>query len=68
MLTVPPVFAETMIQVVGRFDGSSGVDSVVLSLPNRISEAMSTMMDNIQTINSKVRTHSGKYLHRAVHS
>ncbi|XP_040000369.1 glypican-1b isoform X2 [Xiphias gladius] len=46
--------AETMMQVADRFDGPSGVDSVVLSLPNRISEAMFTMMDNIQTINSKL--------------
>ncbi|XP_041804397.1 glypican-1b [Chelmon rostratus] len=46
--------AETMIQVADRFDGPSGVDSVVLSLPYRISEAMLTMMDNIETINSKL--------------
>lgn len=46
--------AETMMQVAGRFDGPSGVDSVVLSLPYRISEAMLTMMDNIQSINSKL--------------
>ncbi|XP_074507304.1 glypican-1b [Sebastes fasciatus] len=46
--------AETMIQVAGRFDGPSGVDSVVLSLPTRISEAMFTMMDNMETINSKL--------------
>ncbi|XP_042353118.1 glypican-1b [Plectropomus leopardus] len=46
--------AETMMQVAGRFDGPSGVDSVVLSLPNRISEAMFTMVENIETINSKL--------------
>ncbi|XP_076600891.1 glypican-1b [Chaetodon auriga] len=46
--------AETMMQVADRFDGPSGVDSVVLSLPYRISEAMLTMMDNIETINSKL--------------
>lgn len=61
-LTVPPVFVETMIQVAGRFDGPSGVDSVVLPLPNRISEAMFTMMDNIETINSKVRAHTGTHI------
>lgn len=61
MLIIPPVFVETMIQVADRFDGPSGVDSVILSLPNRISEAMLTMMDNIEPINSKVRTHSGTY-------
>ncbi|XP_069013370.1 glypican-1b [Embiotoca jacksoni] len=46
--------AETMMQVADRLDGPSGVDSVVLSLPYRISEAMSTMMENIATINSKL--------------
>ncbi|XP_059200184.1 glypican-1b [Centropristis striata] len=46
--------ADTMMQVAGRFDGPSGVESVVLSLPNRISEAMSTMIENIETINSKL--------------
>ncbi|XP_023261168.1 glypican-1-like [Seriola lalandi dorsalis] len=46
--------AETMMQVADRFDDPSGVDSVVLSLPNRISEAMLTMSDNLQTINSKL--------------
>ncbi|XP_060900587.1 glypican-1b [Labrus mixtus] len=46
--------AETMMQVAGRFDGPSGVETVVFSLPSRISEAMYTMMENIETINSKL--------------
>uniref|UniRef100_A0A3P8WBY7 Glypican-1 n=1 Tax=Cynoglossus semilaevis TaxID=244447 RepID=A0A3P8WBY7_CYNSE len=46
--------AETMIQVAERFTGASGVERVILSLPSRISEAMLTMMENIQTINSKL--------------
>ncbi|KAM6989671.1 glypican-1b [Tautogolabrus adspersus] len=46
--------AETMMQVAGRFEGPSGVETVVLSLPSRISEAMYTMMENIETINSKL--------------
>ncbi|XP_032387229.1 glypican-1b [Etheostoma spectabile] len=46
--------AETMMQVAGRFNGPSGVDTVVLTIPNRISEAMSTMMENIEPINSKL--------------
>nr|XP_020504993.1 glypican-1-like [Labrus bergylta]XP_020504994.1 glypican-1-like [Labrus bergylta] len=46
--------AETMMQVAGRFDGPSGVETVVVSLPSRISEAMYTMMENIETINSKL--------------
>lgn len=50
-----------MIQVADRFDGPSGVDSVLLSIPNHISDAMLTMMENMQTINSKVRAHIGTY-------
>uniref|UniRef100_A0A672IY40 Glypican-1 n=1 Tax=Salarias fasciatus TaxID=181472 RepID=A0A672IY40_SALFA len=50
--------AETMMQVADRLDGAAGVDSVILALPYRISEAMATMMDSIENINSKVRTHT----------
>ncbi|XP_061835643.1 glypican-1b [Nerophis lumbriciformis] len=46
--------AETMMQVAGRFDGPSGVDVVVLSLPSRISEAMLTMVDNMESVNVKL--------------
>ncbi|XP_030608002.1 glypican-1b [Archocentrus centrarchus] len=46
--------AETMMQAADRLDGPSGVDSVILSLPSRISEAMYTMMENIASINSKL--------------
>ncbi|KAM9844704.1 glypican-1b isoform 1-T2 [Aulostomus maculatus] len=46
--------AETMMQVAGHFDGPSGVDVVVLSIPSRISEAMVAMTENIETINSKL--------------
>ncbi|XP_068616287.1 LOW QUALITY PROTEIN: glypican-1-like, partial [Brachionichthys hirsutus] len=45
---------ETMMQVAGRFNGPSGAESVVLSLPSRISEAMFVMMENIESINSKL--------------
>lgn len=44
-----------MMQVADRFDGPSGVDNVILSLPNHISEAMMTMIENIDSVNSKVR-------------
>ena len=44
-----------MVQVAGRFDGPTGVDVVILSLPNRMAEAISTMMENIEAVNSKVR-------------
>uniref|UniRef100_A0A8C4DHS0 Glypican-1 n=1 Tax=Dicentrarchus labrax TaxID=13489 RepID=A0A8C4DHS0_DICLA len=53
--------AETLIQVADRFDGPSGVDSVVLSIPYRISEAMFTMMENLVTINTKVRAQIGAH-------
>lgn len=46
--------AETMIQVAHNFEGPYGVDVVVLSLPYRISEAMFTMMENIETINNRL--------------
>ncbi|KAK2822361.1 hypothetical protein Q5P01_022426 [Channa striata] len=46
--------AETMMQVADGFNGPAGVDSVVLSLPNRISEAILTMMNNIETVNNKL--------------
>lgn len=46
--------ADTLIQVANRFEGPTAVDVVILSLPFRISEAMFTMMDNIETINSKI--------------
>ncbi|XP_049602778.2 glypican-1 [Syngnathus scovelli] len=46
--------AETMMQVSNRFDGPSGVDVVVLSLPYRISEAMTTMVEHLESTNSKL--------------
>uniref|UniRef100_A0A665TFP8 Glypican-1 n=1 Tax=Echeneis naucrates TaxID=173247 RepID=A0A665TFP8_ECHNA len=53
--------AETMMQVADRFDDPSGVDSVLLTLPVRISEGIMTMNENLQTINSKVRTYLELY-------
>ncbi|KAK5607008.1 hypothetical protein CRENBAI_010282 [Crenichthys baileyi] len=44
--------ADTMIEVGER--RLDDVDSVILSLPNQISEAMSTVMDNMPIINSKL--------------
>ncbi|CAL1579732.1 unnamed protein product [Knipowitschia caucasica] len=46
--------ADTLIQVANRFEGVMGVDVVILSLPFRISEAIFTMMDNIEGINVKL--------------
>lgn len=51
-----------MMQVADRFDGPSGVESVVLTLPYHISEAMLTMTENMESINSKVRAHIGTNL------
>lgn len=58
-INAPPVFEETMMQVADRFDDPPGVESVVLGLPYRISEAMLTMVENIDSINNKVRAHIG---------
>ncbi|XP_043989412.1 glypican-1-like isoform X1 [Gambusia affinis] len=44
--------ADTMIEVGER--RLDDVESVILSLPNQISEAMFSMMDNMETINSKL--------------
>uniref|UniRef100_A0A3B3WVC9 Glypican-1 n=1 Tax=Poecilia mexicana TaxID=48701 RepID=A0A3B3WVC9_9TELE len=44
--------ADTMIEVGER--RLDDVESVILYLPNQISEAMFSMMDNMETINSKV--------------
>lgn len=52
--------AEAMMQVADSFDGPSGVDSVILNLPNHISDAMMTMMENIESINSKLFQACGK--------
>lgn len=52
--------ADTMIQVADRLDDPAGVESVILSLPSYISEAMNTMMENIASINSKLFQTCGK--------
>ncbi|XP_028283330.1 glypican-1b [Parambassis ranga] len=46
--------ADTLMQVADRFGSQSTVENVVLSMPLRISEAMGNMIDNIDTINSKL--------------
>ncbi|KAM6948466.1 glypican-1b [Aplochiton taeniatus] len=46
--------ADTMIQVAGRFEGATNVEAVILSLPFRIAEAMSNMVENIEAFNTKV--------------
>uniref|UniRef100_A0A3Q3JZM6 Glypican-1 n=1 Tax=Monopterus albus TaxID=43700 RepID=A0A3Q3JZM6_MONAL len=44
--------------VAGSVDGPAGMDNIVLSLPSRISTAIFTMVYNMETINSKVGTHT----------
>lgn len=56
------LFVDTMMQVADRFNGPSGVDNAILSLPNHISEAMMTMIENIDSVNSKVRMRNDQTL------
>ncbi|XP_061550508.1 glypican-1b isoform X1 [Phycodurus eques] len=58
--------AETMMQVSDRFDGPSGLDVVVLSLPYRISEAMMTMVENMEATNSKLLLACGPLREKSV--
>ncbi|XP_051554255.1 glypican-1b [Myxocyprinus asiaticus] len=46
--------ADVMLQVVDKLSRPYSVDSVVLSLPKRIAEAILYMQDNLNTFNNKV--------------
>ncbi|XP_055723061.1 glypican-1-like [Salvelinus fontinalis] len=46
--------ADAMLQVANKFEGASSVNVVFLSLPKHISEAITTMIENIDTFNTKV--------------
>ncbi|KAJ8011819.1 hypothetical protein DPEC_G00062220 [Dallia pectoralis] len=46
--------ADAMMQAASSFEGTSSVDVVVLTLPTRILEAITTMLDNMDTFNTKV--------------
>ncbi|XP_026146886.1 glypican-1-like [Carassius auratus] len=46
--------ADTMLEVVDKLSRPYSVDSVVLSLPKRIAEAILYMQDNLNTFNNKV--------------
>lgn len=52
ILTKFCAFADTMVFVAEN--RLIGMDQTILSLPERISEAMYTMMEKIETINAKV--------------
>ncbi|KAA0718681.1 Glypican-1 Secreted glypican-1 [Triplophysa tibetana] len=46
--------ADTMLQVVDKLSRPYSVDSVILSLPKRVAEAILYMQDNLNTFNDKV--------------
>lgn len=46
--------ADTMLQVVDKLSRPYSLDSVILSLPKRIAEAILYMQDNLNTFNNKV--------------
>lgn len=45
---------DTMLQVVDKLSRPYSLDSVILSLPKRIAEAILYMQDNLNTFNNKV--------------
>lgn len=45
---------DAMLEVVDKLSRPYSVDSVVLSLPKRIAEAILYMQDNLNTFNNKV--------------
>lgn len=54
---VTRVFTDTMMQVADHLHGPSGVEDVIRTLPNSISDGMFTMMENMDTVKNKVRVH-----------
>uniref|UniRef100_A0A3B5K3L2 Glypican-1 n=1 Tax=Takifugu rubripes TaxID=31033 RepID=A0A3B5K3L2_TAKRU len=49
--------ADTMMQVADHLHGPSGVEDVILTLPNSILDGVSTMMENMEAVKHKVRVH-----------
>ncbi|KAG7457054.1 hypothetical protein MATL_G00242390 [Megalops atlanticus] len=45
---------DAMLQVAERFNGQTSVDTVIITLPIRISEAILTMQENVEGFTSKV--------------
>lgn len=43
-----------MMQVADHLHGPSGVEDAIRTLPNSISDAMLTMMENMETVKNKV--------------
>ncbi len=48
--------SETMLQVASSFGAEPSMDTVIYSIPVRISEAVLTMQENMEIYTSKVRT------------
>lgn len=48
------VCVDTMLQVVDKLSRPYSLDSVILSLPKRVAEAILYMQDNLNTFNNKV--------------
>lgn len=44
-----------MMQVADHLHGPSGVEDVIRTLPNSISDGMFTMMENMEAVKNKVR-------------
>lgn len=51
------VSSDTMMQVADHLHGPSGVEDVIRTLPNSISDGMFTMMENMEAVKNKVRVH-----------
>lgn len=51
------VSLDTMMQVADHLHGPSGVEDVIRTLPNSISDGMFTMMENMEAVKNKVRVH-----------
>lgn len=51
------VSLDTMMQVADHLHGSSGVEEVIRTLPNSISDGMFTLMENMEAVKNKVRVH-----------
>lgn len=50
-------FQDTMMQVADHLHGPSGVEDRIRTLPGSISDAMFTLMMNMETVKNKVRAH-----------
>lgn len=54
---IPLVLVDTMMQVANHLHGSDGVEDAIRTLSSSISDAMVTIMENMDTVKNKVRVH-----------